>query len=115
MTGTQLTIEDLFNSEASKKARDRGMNQAAAKTGPEWLEAAITDFVSYLRTHGPCPLERWREDWLRRGKVEPASQNAYGSVTRLAANRGLIRQTGRFLYARAVAARARRVAEWQAN
>lgn len=110
MTSTQLTIR--FDPVASRAAKDRGMTLAARKAGSEWLEAAVTDFVAYLRTHGAGPLEAWKQSWLERGKPEPLSQNAYGSVTRVAASRGLIRPTGRFTNARAVSAHARKVMEW---
>ena len=104
----------LFDYATSQQLRDRGMSQAASRAGNAWLEAAVEDFVLFLKA-GPAPLERWREDWLKRGKPEPPSHNAYGSVTRIAAGRGLIRHTGRFLSAKAVATRGHRVMEWEVS
>lgn len=105
----------IFDPVAGRAAKDRGMNLAAGKAGAQWIDRAIADFVAYLRQYGPGPLETWKQNWLERGNPEPASRNAYGSVTRAAASRGLIRPTGRFSNAKSVLAHSRKVMEWMAT
>src|SRR5262245_52456063 len=93
--------------------KERGIGIAAAHAGEAWMAAAVADFVRFVREQGETTAERWRCDWLARGKPAPVSHKAYGAVANAARRRGLICKTGRYVPAQSARTHSHPVTVWR--
>jgi DNA helicase TIP49 (TBP-interacting protein) len=97
--------------------RDEGMARAADKAERNeegWGERAQAKLKAYLKYLDRLGLKTFTSEesqlWMvESGLSQPASQNAWGSVFRIAAQRGVIKKTGRYENARRPEAHARAV------
>jgi hypothetical protein len=107
-------VADQLNIDFARAARDEGIKRAADHAGRTWLNAAIEDFVAFVRARGEATCEQWRYDWLARGRPAPASHKAYGAVANTAASRGLVVNTERYVKAASTKTHAHPVPLWRA-
>lgn len=100
--------------EAARVARDEGIALAAEHTGPDWMDVAIADFVRFVRERGETTCEQWRYDWLTCKRPAPASHYAWGALVNIAAKRGLVVNTHRYVKASSKKTHAHPVPLWRA-
>ena len=108
MSGEQMMLDIGIGG----RLRDEGIGRAHLRAA-DWAERAIHDLVQFLRHRGEATIEEWRMDWIRRQMPAPSSHKAYGALTQLAARRGLIQNTGRYVKASSIKTHCHPVPIWR--
>lgn len=96
----------------ARAARDEGLERAAEHAGEEWIDQAVRDFARFVAARGEATCEQWRYDFLARGMAAPESHKAYGAVANIAARRGLVVNTRRYVQAVSAKTHAHPVPLW---
>lgn len=101
---------------ASAQLKEQGQLLAIQHAGQSWTDHAMTLLADFLRDEAGDVFrwEQFRAYALFRGLPQPPSPNAWGSLPRIAAKRGLIVATGRYEAARSERTHAHPVMLWRA-
>lgn len=102
--------ESLF---AARAGRDAGIEKTKAKNS-EWLDRALAKLKDMKRAgHATATGEGMRIWLLSSGIENPTSPHAWGMLTRIAMQRGIIRDTGRVVQMFTDKSHARRTPLWE--
>lgn len=106
-----------MSAQLALELRDDGMARARLHAGDAWVEVAVADFVGFVkaRPEREATCEQWRFDWLSRGLPEPDTHKCYGNVPMIAARRGYVVNTGRYVIASSPKTHGHRVPYWRAT
>src|SRR5262245_19082287 len=97
---------------ADGRARDEALVAVAERNLP-WLDRALWLLRNMKESHPEATGEMMRLWLLKIGLSEPSSPHAWGSLTRVAAMRGIIEDTGRVMNMSTVKSHARRTPVWR--
>jgi len=98
-----------------QQLKEQGQQLALFNSGHAWLDGVLDSLEVWVRSKvGGFTLDDFRSHYEAAGGPPPASINAWGSVGKVAAKRGLIRATGGVRKAERPSAHARLVREWEA-
>ena len=92
--------------------KQAGINLVAAHND-EWMAKALRNLTAFMHHQPEFTLEDFRREWRRYGNPEPTHSNAWGSVTRTAAGRGMIAKTGEYRQATEPSSHARMLPVWK--
>lgn len=98
--------------------KEQGQLWALETSGKEWVDKAVLLLGEFLRTcgEGQFRFEEFRA-WATADERlnQPASQNAWGALPRIAAGQGLIEWTGEYQQAKSPRTHAHPVKVWRAK
>ena len=96
--------------------RDRGLERTLAAQPLDWVDDALVRLAAYARDRARPEFcgEDFRHFWACTGRPPPTSHHAWGALFRLAARRGLIVATGKYVKAKSAKTHAHAVMVWKA-